>query len=67
MAQTSDEDRSLGAQLYKYYSIFSGLLTDQACKFTDCGDDGGAMGLVKMWHLMKAHRKRTKITKVISN
>ena len=34
------------------------------CKFTGCLEPE-PMYLAKMWHLMKAHRKRTKITKII--
>ena len=51
---------------YLFHIINIGLdaVYGLGCKFTGCLEPE-PMYLAKMWHLMKAHRKRTKITKII--
>ncbi len=54
----------MAAQLYKYWNIGNDFRIWIMGQFSGCSINQ-AMDLAKMWHLMKAHRKRTKITKVI--
>ena len=63
LAQVSEEDKSLSAQMFKYYNIAMDSIYGMGCRFTGCLEPT-PMELAKMWHLMKAHRKRTKITKI---
>ena len=63
LAQVSEEDKSLSAQMFKYWNIALDSIYGLGCKFTGC-EEPTPMDLAKMWHLMKAHRKRTKITKI---
>ena len=63
-AQVSDEDKSLKARLFKWINMTLDAVYGLGCKFTGCLEPE-PMYLAKMWHLMKAHRKRTKITKII--
>ncbi len=63
LAQVSEEDKSLSAQMFKYYNIAMDSIYGIGCRFTGC-EEPTPMDLAKMWHLMKAHRKRTKITKI---
>ena len=50
--------------LFKGINIALDSIYGMGCKFTGCLEPE-PMYLAKMWHLMKAHRKRTKITKII--
>ena len=63
-AQLGDEDKSLKARLFKWINMSLDAVYGLGCKFTGCLEPE-PMYLAKMWHLMKAHRKRTKITKII--
>jgi len=64
LAQLGDEDKSLKARLFKWINMTLDAVYGLGCKFTGCLEPE-PMYLAKMWHLMKAHRKRTKITKII--
>ena len=50
--------------LFKGINMALDSIYGLGCKFTGCLEPE-PMYLAKMWHLMKAHRKRTKITKII--
>ncbi len=63
LAQVGEEDKSLSAQIFKYYNVVMDAVYGFGCRFTGC-EEPTPMDLAKMWHLMKAHRKRTKITKI---
>ena len=63
LPQVSEEDKSLSAQMFKYYNVAMDAIYGMGCRFTGCLEPT-PMELAKMWHLMKAHRKRTKITKI---
>ncbi len=63
LSQVGEEDKSLSAQMFKYWNIALDSIYGLGCKFTGC-EEPTPMDLAKMWHLMKAHRKRTKITKI---
>ena len=57
-------DGSIKETLFKGINIALDSIYGMGCKFTGCLEPE-PMYLAKMWHLMKAHRKRTKITKII--
>ncbi len=63
LAQVGEEDKSISAQIFKYWNIAMDSIYGIGCRFTGC-EEPTPMDLAKMWHLMKAHRKRTKITKI---